>query len=160
MIRGISYLIICCITVLTFQSCSSDDEGGNGGPSSGDLILEIIEGNWMATSALFTTINASPVLSTEVVTDGGFCDLSVGQIHNFTLVIRNPGEPDPQITTGVFEADGDNILVRFDNDPTTSIQWNFVLSGDVLFIDGPLLYDFESDGTFEEVSANMQFVPN
>lgn len=114
----------------------------------------------MATSALFTTTNASPVLSTEVVADGGFCDLSVGQIHNFTLVIRNPGEPDPQITTGVFEADGDNILVRFDNDPTTSIQWNFVLSGDVLFIDGPLLYDFESDGTFEEVSANMQFVPN
>ena len=158
--KRVGYFILGGLCVLFLQNCSSDDEGMTGGPNTGTLILEAIVGEWMATNATFTTTNANPVLSTDVVGDGGFCDLSITFNHRFTLVIRNAGVNDPQITTGLFEADGNNINARFDTDPNTLVPWDFTISGNNLIIEGPLLYDFESDGVLEEVSANMQFVPN
>jgi hypothetical protein len=146
------------ITVLLLPGCSSDD---NEVPpiNIGDLILESIVGNWEATKAEFTTTNANPVQSNDVVADGGFCVLAVAQNHSFTLVVRN-ASPDPQITRGQFLADGNDINVRFDTDPNTLVPWDFTLSPNTLFIAGPMLYDFENDGTSEEVSANFEFIPS
>ena len=146
--------------IVLLAGCSSDDNGGGVNPPIGELILQNIVGEWQATSALFTTINTNPVQSQDVVADGGLCDLSIFQDSRFSLVIRNPGVPDPQITTGLFVADGDFIFARFDSDPNTDVSWDFTISGDNLTISGPLDYDFESDGTFEESSAAMQFIPN
>jgi len=148
------------ILVVLLTSCSGDDESGGPNTGTGDLIISAMVGNWVATSAQFTTINANPVQSRDVIADGGFCDLAVYQGSRFTLVIRNPGFPDPQITTGLLVADGDFINVRLDSDPTVDIRWNFTISGNNLAIDGPLDYDFENDGILEETSANMQFIRN
>ena len=150
-----SWLIVALVL-----SCSSDDNGDGINPPIGELILQNIVGDWTATSAIFTTINSNPVLSRDVVTDGGTCDLSIFQDQRFSLVVRNPGSPNPQITTGLLVADGDFIVVRFDDDPTTEIPWDFTISGDDLTIAGPLDYDFENDGVFEESTATMQFIPN
>jgi hypothetical protein len=57
-------------------------------------------------------------------------------------------------------ADGDFVNVPLDSDPTIDIRWDFTISGENLSIVGPLEYDFESDGIFEETSANMQFIQN
>ena len=141
-------------------ACSSDDDTGGNNPGNGQLILDAIVGDWNATSALFTTINANPVQSRDVVLDGGLCNLSVAQNGMFTLVVRNEGFADPQITTGQMVADGNFIDVTFDSDPNTSVSWDFTLTGNNLTIAGPLDYDFENDGIFEETSANMQFLPN
>ena len=145
---------------LLLIGCSSDDENGGFNPGTGQLIIQAITGQWTATSAQFNTINANPVLSRDVIADGGFCDFSVAQGGNFTLVIRNPGTADPQITTGRLIADGVFIDVRFDTDPNMAVRWDFTISGDNLFITGPLAYDFENDGIFEETTANMSFVPS
>ena len=146
------------MAVLLLPGCSGDDSEGP--PTNiGDLILEGIVGNWEATKAEFTTTNANPVQSNDVVADGGFCDLSVKDDGRFTLVVRN-ASPDPQITTGQFLADGDNINVKFDSDPNTLVPWDFTLSANILFIVGPMLYDFENDGTSEDVSANFEFIPS
>ncbi len=156
--KRISYVMFTLIAVLLLPGCSSDD---NEVPpiNIGDLILESIVGNWEATKAEFTTTNANPVQSNDVVADGGFCVLAVAQNHNFTLVVRNAG-PDPQITTGQFLADGNDINVRFDSDPNTLVPWDFTLSANTLLIAGPMLYDFENDGTSEDVSANFEFIPS
>ena len=142
------------LLVGSLLSCSSNDDSGGGNSGTGDLIISAIVGNWVATQAQFTTTNSNPVLSRDVVADGGFCDLSVFQGNNFTLVIRNPGFPDPQITTGVLVADGDFINVRFDDDPTVDVRWDFTISQNNLIIVGSLDYDFENDGVFEETSFN------
>jgi hypothetical protein len=156
----VRYILISILFCL-FISCSDDDDdlpGGN--PGDGQTILDAIVGDWDATSASFVTTNSNPVLSRDVVADGGFCSLVVAQNGNFTLVIGNPGFPDPQITTGQFLADGSVINVYFDSDPNTSVSWDFTLSGNNLNIVGPLAYDFENNGIFVETSANMQFIPN
>jgi len=156
--KRIRYIVFTWLVVLVLSTCSSDDSEGP--PINiGDLILEGIVGNWEATKAEFTTTNANPVQSNDVVADGGFCVLAVAQNHGFTLVVRN-ASPDPQITTGQFLADGDDINVRFDSDPNTLVPWDFTLSANTLFIAGPMLYDFENDGTSEDVSANFEFLPS
>ncbi len=153
-----SYLVFTLMAVLALPGCSNDDNEGD--PINiGDLILESIIGNWVATKAEFTTTNANPVQSVDVVADGGFCDLTVGPDGRFTLVVRNTS-PDPQITTGQFLADGNDINVKFDNDPDNLVLWDFTLSQNSLGIVGPMLYDFENDGTSEEVSANLDFIPS
>jgi len=154
-----SYFLAGCLGILFLWGCSSSDDGGGVVTTPiGDLILEGIVGQWEATSASFTTVNANPVLTRDVVADGGFCDFSIAQDHRFSQVIRNPGEPNPQITTGILVSEGEFINVKFDTDPTTEIRWEFGISGDNLSVSGPLDYDFESDGTFEEASAVMQFI--
>lgn len=158
MVKRIFDIIIVCVAASILFGCSDDDDVG-GGTSTGELILDAIVGDWTATSAMFTTTNANPVQSRDVVADGGFGDLSIHQNHTFALVIRNPGDPDPQLTTGRFVADGNFINVIFDTDPNVSIRWDFTISGDNLTIEGPMTYDFESDGTFEDVSAIMEFIP-
>jgi hypothetical protein len=146
------------MAMLLIPGCSGDDSEGP--PTNiGDLILEGIVGNWEATKAEFTTTNANPVQSNDVVADGGFCVLAVAQNHSFTLVVRN-ASPDPQITTGQFLSDGNGINVRFNNDPNTLVPWDFTLSANTLFITGPMLYDFENDGVSEDVSANFEFIPS
>ena len=157
--RNLIYYLL-AVAFLALPGCSSDDDGGDQGPSTGELILFAIIGDWDSSSATFTTTNANPVMSRDVVADGGSCDLSVSQDQRFALVIRNPGTPNPQITTGQLVADGNFINVRFDSDPDVDVRWDFTLSGDNLTITGPLNYDFESDGTFEETTATMLFVPN
>ena len=158
--KRIKYIVFTWLAVLILPACSSDDSnmvapiGG-----IGDLILSSIVGTWIATSAEFTTTNANPVQSVDVVADGGFSDLSVKADGRFTLVVRT-ASPDPQITTGQFLADGNDINVRFDNDPNTLVPWDFTLSENTLFIAGPMLYDFENDGVSEEVSANFEFIPS
>lgn len=153
-----SYFLAGCLSILLLSGCSSSDDGGMGTIPIGDLILQGLVGQWEGTSANFTTVNANPVLTRDVVADGGFCDFSIAQDNRFSLVIRNPGDPDPQITTGVLVSDGEFINVKFDTDPTNEIRWEFGISGDDLSVTGPLDYDFESDGTFEETSAVMQFI--
>ena len=152
--------ILTCLILTLAIGCSSDDDGDGTNPTVGALILQNIVGNWTATSAAFTTINSNPVLSRDVVADGGACDLSIFPDQRFSLVVRNPGVPDPQITTGLLVADGNFIFVRFDDDPTNEIPWDFTISGDNLTVSGPLDYDFESDGVFEEATAAMQFIPS
>lgn len=152
--------IFSCLIIALAIGCSSDDDGDGTNPAIGALILENIVGDWTATSAVFTTINSNPVLNLDVVAVGGTCDLSIFPDQRFSLVVRNPGVPNPQITTGLFIADGNFIFVRFDDDPTTEIPWDFTISGDNLTVSGPLDYDFESDGVFEETTATMQFIPN
>ncbi len=157
--KKISYLVFTWLALLILPGCSSDD---NEGPpiNIGDLILEGLVGDWTATSAEFTTTNANPVQSVDVVADGGFCDLSVAPDHSFALVVQNPGAPDPQLTTGQFLANGNDINVRFDNDPNNLVPWDFTLSENSLIMTGPMLYDFEDDGVSEEVSANFEFIPS
>ena len=140
--------------------CRSDDDSDITGPGTGQLILQAIVGNWTATAAEFTTTNTNPVQSRDVVADGGACELSVSLNNSFSLVIRNPGIPNPQITTGVFVPDGQFINVFFDSDPTVSVSWDFTIVGDDLSITGPLEYDFDDDGNLEQTSANMQFNPS
>jgi hypothetical protein len=149
----------CCavLIIMMLQSCSSDDDAG--GISSGALILEAIIGDWIATNAVFSSIS-DPAKSTDVVMDGGQCDLTVSPNQTFTLVVRNAGFPNPQITTGRFIADGPFINVRLDSDPNVDVRWDFTLSNNNLNINGPMDYDFESDGSFEEVLGNLQFIAN
>ncbi|GJM30382.1 MAG: hypothetical protein DHS20C17_30170 [Cyclobacteriaceae bacterium] len=156
-----NYRILYWLTfICLYSSCNSDDGGGVGGISTGDLILEAITGEWAATSATFTTVNVNPVRSRDLITDGGLCDLSISQNRRFSLVVRNPGVAGPQLTTGLFEPNGNFIDVRLDTDPNVLVRWNFTLSGDNLSIDGPLDYDFEDDGTFEQTSMALQLIPN
>ncbi len=157
--KRIRYIVFTWLVVLVLSTCSSDDSSMVAPIGIGDQILAGIVGTWIATSAEFTTTDVNPVLSVDVVADGGFCDLSVMDDGRFTLVVRN-ASPDPQITTGQFLADGDNINVKFDSDPNTLVPWDFTLSANILFIVGPMLYDFENDGTSEDVSANFEFLPS
>lgn len=154
------YIFLSALLAASLTGCSGDDGMGGFNPGTGDLIIEGMIGNWSASSAMFTTVNANPVQSRDVVADGGFCDLSVSQIHSFVLVVRNPGSQDAQITTGQLVADGEFINVRFDTDPDVDVRWDFTISGDDLSIAGPMDYDFEDDEIFEETSANMQFERN
>jgi hypothetical protein len=159
MSKGLTYFIWFILFGL-FTTCSSDDGGGVGGIPTGELILEAIVGEWIATEATFTTTNANPLQTRDVVADGGSCDLSVSLNQHFVLVVRNPGSADPQLTTGFFEAQGDFIDVRLDTSPNDLIRWNFTLSGGTLAIDGPLEYDFEDDKTLEQTSMALQLIPN
>lgn len=157
--KRISYIVFSWMAILILSGCSSDDDSMVAPIGIGDQILSSIVGTWIATSAEFTTTNANPIQNVDVVADGGFSDLSVKADGRFTLVVRN-SSPDPQINTGQFLADGNDINVRFDNDPNTLVPWDFTLSPNTLFIAGPMLYDFENDGISEEVSANFEFIPS
>jgi len=157
--KRISYIVFSWMAILILSGCSSDDDSMVAPIGIGDQILSSIVGTWIATSAEFTTTNANPIQNVDVVADGGFSDLSVKADGRFTLVVRN-SSPDPQINTGQFLADGNDINVRFDADPNTLVPWDFTLSPNTLFIAGPMLYDFENDGISEEVSANFEFIPS
>lgn len=152
----LAVISLCFVCLL--NSCSSDDDG-TGGILTGELILSAMVGEWSANSASFTTVNTNPVLSRDIVAEGGFCDLSVAQTGRFTLVIRNPGIQNPQLITGIFQAKGELVETRLDSDPDALILWDFMLSGNSLAINGPIDYDFEDDGTTEQSSASLLFNP-
>lgn len=154
-----NFLVIISLSIVClFNSCSSDDDA-DGGIPTGELILGAMVGEWVATSASFTTVNTNPVLSRDVVAEGGACDLSVAQSGRFTLVIRNPGVQNPQLVTGLFEPNGEFIDAMFDSDPSVPVRWEFLLSGNTLAINGLIAYDFEDDGTLEQASAALLFNP-
>ncbi len=155
--RNFLAVISLCFAFL-LNSCSSDDDG-NGGISTGEFILVAMVGEWTAASASFTTLNTNPVLSRDIVAEGGTCELSVAQNGRFTLVIRNPGIQNPQLVTGLFEPNGELIETRLDSDPNVLVPWDFLLSGNSLSINGPIDYDFEDDGTPEQTSAALLFNP-
>ncbi len=145
--------LILSLAVLLVFGCSSDDDN----PGGSLFTIADLEGNWEATRAVFTSVNANPQLQIEVVANGGTSTLTVSVNGNFTLVVTPVGE-NPQITTGQFFAVNNMLEAVLDTDPNNSVIWGFQLSNNSLMLQPAMDFDFDSNGSFQAATGDIDLV--
>lgn len=141
------------LVVLVFSKCSNDE----GGDLSSGIFIANLEGEWEATSANFSTINANPSQEVEVIATGGEVILEVSSDGRF-IFVTIPADQNAQLITGKFTMENNLLFAEYDDAPGIKVMWNLQIVTAMLFLSGPIKFDFQNDGVFEEATADLDFV--
>ena len=124
-----------------FSACSSDE------PST-ERVKEIA-GTWIATSASFNGV--------DVVAEGGSVTLVIQSNGRFTFTIKRPGRED-MVFTGNLGFDEGWLAVEYDTNPGEYEYYDITYDEDNLHIGANSEFDFDGDGTDEEVVFFLDMV--
>ena len=140
---GLALLIIVFISPLTFfLACGGDDEFSTEGVSE-------IAGTWTATYAAFNGI--------DVVEEGGSVTMVIQDNGRFTFTIKRPGRDD-MVFTGRLGFDEQWLAVEYDTDPGEYEYYDITYDEHNLHIGANSEFDFDGDGTAEEVIFFLDMV--
>ena len=141
-ITGLALLFIIVMAPLTFFIACSDDE-----PST-ERVAEIA-GTWTATSATFNGI--------DVIEEGGSVTLTIQNNGRFTFKIKRPGRDD-MVFTGRLGFDEEWLAVEYDTYPGEYEYYDIEYDAHNLHIGANSEFDFDGDGTDEEVICFLDMV--
>jgi hypothetical protein len=140
---GLALLFIAVIAPLAFLvACSNDDEFSTEGISD-------IAGTWTATSATFNGI--------DVIEEGGSVTLTIQNNGRFTFKIKRPGR-DEMVFTGRLGFDEEWLAVEYDTYPGEYEYYDIEYDAHNLHIGANSEFDFDGDGTDEEVIFFLEMV--
>jgi hypothetical protein len=139
---GLALLFIVVIAPLAFFVSCSDDE-----PST-ERVAEIT-GTWTATSATFNGI--------DVVLEGGSVTLVIQNNGRFTFTINRPGRDD-MVFTGKLGFDEEWLAVEYDTNPGEYEYYDITYDEHNLHIGANSEFDFDGNGTDEEVIFFLDMV--
>lgn len=140
---GLALLFMIVIVPLTFfVACSDDDEFSTEGISE-------IAGTWTAHRATFNGI--------DVIEEGGTVTLTIQNNGRFTFKIKRPGRDD-MVFTGRFGFDEQWLAVEYDTYPGEYEYYDITYDEHNLHIGANSEFDFDGDGTDEEVIFFLDMV--
>ncbi len=142
-------LTFVALVVLSTGCTSNDESPSPTGPSAVSL-----DGTWRATRAEFVSL-ASPTRSTEVVSKGMIVTLQLPTGANYTFTLAEPGAP-PYVVTGTWTASKDELTLNLSAPLSGELQFDYVLNGNALTINGGhMLFTFDDKACPEESIVSM-----
>ncbi|MEK6155256.1 hypothetical protein WIW50_18440 [Flavobacteriaceae bacterium 3-367] len=149
-----------CLGLFLLISCSSTDGDETPVPGPGEPggnPIADITGNWRATSAVFDIAFAGGPEQIDAVAEGGevLLNIQASGVFTYTVVI---GENPPDIITGRLAFEGTTVLVTFDANPGVEVVFDIQSTATTLSVEGPIVFDFDADGTAENADADLDFV--
>ncbi len=160
-IRSIFSMTIILIAIGTSISCSSDDDDLAISLDGPVLSVSDFTGNWVATSAVFESIDGSNQ-RLDIVEEGGSATFVVQTNGRFTITINTPGLGSDTFSgeLGFNEEEyGDGLIVIFDGDARDDYElFNIRLENDVLSLSGITTFDFTGNGTEESAVIDLGLV--
>lgn len=140
---GLALLFIAVIAPLAFfVACSDNDEFSTEGISD-------IAGTWTATSATFNGI--------DVIEEGGSVTMTIQNNGRFNFTIKRPGRDD-MVFTGRLGFDEQWLAVEYDTYPGEYEYYDIEYDAHNLHIGANSEFDFDGDGTDEEVIFFLDMV--
>jgi hypothetical protein len=139
---GMALVFLVVIAPLTFFVACNVDEPSTEGVSE-------IAGTWTATYAAFNGI--------DVVEEGGSVTLIIQDNGKFTFTIKRPGRDD-MVFTGRLGFDEEWLAVEYDTDPGEYEYYDITYDEHNLHIGANSEFDFDGDGTAEEVIFFLDMV--
>lgn len=130
------------VPLTTFVACNKF-----GDPSS-EKISGIV-GTWTATSAVFNGV--------DVIEEGGSVTLIIESDGRFTFTIVRPGRT-AMVFTGRLGFDEEWLEVEYDTDPGEYEYYDITYSEHNMHIGANSIFDFDGDGTPEEVIFFLDMV--
>ena len=149
-------LILILLLILSFFiiGCQDEDEPSLEGSK---YSISDIAGNWTASFALFSSLEAGNPASLDIIDEGGSLKMTVTSKGEFTITISIPGEPD-EIVKGQFGFEDEWLAVSYDDAPG-EYDYFFIdmnSSKTKLTLRGEGSYDFDDDGDEELSSINLE----
>lgn len=136
------FLFVACALILGLgckSSTAPDPEG--------------LKGTWHATKAEFTSL-ANPSTKTEIIATGSTVTLVLNQT-TAVLTITDPGES-PTVLTANWSAGIDVLTLTWTNGWNGEMQFDYLLNGDKLTLEGGHIpFDF-TPGNSEEAILNLE----
>ena len=140
---GLASLFIFVIAPLAFLVACNKDKGFS---TEG---IDEIAGTWTATSASFN--------GTDVIEEGGSVTLTIQNNGRFTFTIKRPGRDD-MVFTGNMGFDEEWLAVEYDTYPGEYEYYDIDYDAHNLHIGANSEFDFDGDGTDEEVIFFLDMV--
>lgn len=143
--RTKTILVIAVAAFLGATACKSVT-----GPEEDEFV-----GTWDATKAEFVS-DANPATSVDIITQGGTLAL-VLNASTFTMTIKESGKPD-RVGNGTWSSSIDTMTFTWSSGMSGESQFDFILSGSRLTLEGGhMSHDFVP-GNFEEAIVNLILV--
>ena len=142
-------LLLWCAAVL--GACGEDSSNGGTEP---DPAVAPFVGDWNATDFTVTSA-ANAQLVEDLINLGATFDLNVQPSGRYTATLVFVGQPSVEI--GDLLVSGNTVtLMRSVPSPQTAVSTFTFVGADVLILDGPTDYDFNSDGVPEDATAHIE----
>jgi hypothetical protein len=140
--RKTTFCVCAVLVALFLGSCKSPT-----GPSS-----ETLEGTWHATKAQYVKV-ADAGVTVDVVAQGSAVSLALAT-GTYTFTVNDTRVPQ-SVTTGSWTSSQDTLTLAPSGTTFTTV-FDMSLNGSTLTLNGGgVLFDFDSNGTFEEAKLNM-----
>ena len=161
-IKKTGHLFYLCATIAVFSifftRCGEDDDPKLEGDK---YSIADIKGNWIATQAIFSSIEVPNKGLLDIIDEGGSLTLSIQDNGRFTLTIILPSETN-QVFTGQLGFDEVWLAVSYDENPGEYDYLFFELNAGKtnLTIRGDGTYDFDDDGIEDLASIDLVLMRN
>lgn len=127
---------------------------GGGDPIGPDPAVVPFVGDWAATAFTVTSV-ANSQLVEDVINLGATFDFNVQPSGRYTATLNFLGQPNVEI--GQLSVSGSTVtLNRSIPSPQSDASSFSFVGSNVLILDGPTDYDFNSDGTLDDAIAHIE----
>ena len=140
-------------TLVLALSAGCGEAAGNGGTDPDPSVAPFV-GDWEATAFTVTSV-ANPQLVEDVIGLGATFDLNVQPSGSYTATLNFVGQPSVEL--GQISVSGNTVTLNVSfPSPRADVSTFSFVGNTQLILDGPTVYDFNSDGIDDDALAHIE----